>query len=101
MAKKSVKNRNLKREKCVAQFAERRAALVAVTKDPNASLEDKAAAYKKILSMPRDASASRIHNRCSITGRPRGYYRKFGVSRIVFRELAHEGFLPGVRKASW
>ena len=101
MAKKSVKNRNLKREKYAVRYAERRSVLVSIIKDPSASSDEKAAAYKKIHSMPRDASACRIHNRCSITGRPRGFYRKFGVSRIVFRELAHEGFLPGVRKASW
>jgi len=101
MAKTSAKNRNLKRHKLVAQFAERSAVLIAVIKDPKASLEEKAAAYKQLHSMPRDASPVRIHNRCAITGRPKGYYRKFGISRLVFRRLAHAGELPGVRKASW
>ena len=101
MAKTSAIYRELKRQRIQKRFAERRAVLVKVIKDPNASLEEKAAAYKKISKMPRDASASRLHNRCAITGRPKAYYRKFGVSRLVFRRLAHEGELPGVRKSSW
>ncbi|RMH02066.1 MAG: 30S ribosomal protein S14 [Planctomycetota bacterium] len=101
MAKTSAKNRELKRRRLVAQYAERRAALVAVIKDPEASLEDKAEAYRKLHALPRDSSPVRLHNRCAITGRPRAYYRKFGVSRLVFRRLAHAGELPGVRKASW
>ncbi|MBC8327600.1 MAG: 30S ribosomal protein S14 [Planctomycetes bacterium] len=101
MAKTSAKNREYRRQKLVAQYAEKRAALLRVTKDPNASLEDKAAAYKKLLRLPRDSSPVRLHNRCALTGRPRAYYRKFGVSRLVFRRLAHAGELPGVRKASW
>jgi len=101
MAKTSAKYRNKKRIKLVAKHAEKRAELMKVIKDPESSLEDKAAAYKKIHNMPRDASSVRIHNRCAITGRPKGYYRKFGISRLVFRRLAHAGELPGVRKASW
>jgi len=101
MAKTSAIYRELKRQRIQKRFAERRAVFVKVIKDPNASLEEKAAAYKKISKMPRDASASRLHNRCAITGRPRAYYRKFGVSRLVFRRLAHEGELPGIRKSSW
>ncbi len=101
MAKTSAKYRNKKRIKLVAKHAEKRAELIKVIKDPESSLEDKAAAYKKIHNMPRDASSVRIHNRCAITGRPKGYYRKFGISRLVFRRLAHAGELPGVRKASW
>jgi len=85
----------------VAQYAERRAVLVKVLKDSEASLEDKEAAYKAILRMPRDASKVRLHNRCSITGRPRAYLRRFGISRLVLRRLAHAGELPGVRKSSW
>lgn len=101
MAKTSVKNREHRRRKLVAQYAERRAALLRITHDPAASQEDKAAAYRKLLRLPRDSSPVRQHNRCALTGRPRGYYRKFGVSRLVFRRLAHRGELPGVRKASW
>lgn len=101
MAKTSLIQKEERRRKRVAQFAERRAALVAVLKDPNASLDEKDAAYKAIQKMPRDASPVRLHNRCSITGRPRGFYRRFGVSRLVLRRLAHNGELPGVRKSSW
>ena len=101
MAKTSLINKEAKRRKRVAQFAERRAALVKVLKDPGASLDEKEAAYKAIQKMPRDASAVRLHNRCSITGRPRAFYRRFGVSRLVLRRLAHAGELPGVRKSSW
>lgn len=101
MAKTSAIHRELKRQNLVARHAERRAQLLAVIKDPEAALEDKAAAYERLHKMPRDASKVRLHNRCSLTGRPRGYYRKFGVSRLVFRRLAHKGELPGVRKSSW
>ena len=101
MAKTSSVNREKKRQRLVANFAERRAPLVKVIKDPNASLDEKAEAYLAISKMPSDASSSRLHNRCSITGRPRGYSRRFGISRLVLRRLAHEGFLPGVRKSSW
>ncbi|HEX9793134.1 MAG TPA: 30S ribosomal protein S14 [Planctomycetota bacterium] len=101
MAKTSVILRQKKREKLVPKFAERRAALLRVIKDPNADLAAKQAAYKKLVAMPRDSSRVRWHNRCKLTGRPRAYYRRFGVSRLVFRRLAHAGELPGVRKASW
>ncbi|MCX8228763.1 MAG: 30S ribosomal protein S14 [Planctomycetota bacterium] len=101
MAKTSAIHRELKRQKIAARYAERRNELIKVIKDANATLEEKANAYKRISKMPRDASPVRLHNRCSITGRPKGYYRKFGVSRLVFRRLAHQGQLPGVRKASW
>jgi len=101
MAKTSAKNRETRRKEIAARYAERRAVHLAVIKDPEASLEAKAAAYKKLHGMPRDASPVRQHNRCAITGRPKAYYRKFGVSRLVFRRLAHAGVLPGVRKASW
>lgn len=101
MTKKAHLNRDARRRKLVAQYAEKRAALVKVLKDAGASLDDKAAAYRAILKLPRDSSAVRIHNRCAITGRPRAYYRRFGVSRLVLRKLAHQGELPGVRKSSW
>ena len=101
MAKTSLIHKELKRKKRVEQFADRRAALVKVLKDPEASLEEKEAAYKAIQKMPRDASKVRMHNRCQLTGRPRGYSRRFGISRLVLRRLAHAGELPGVRKSSW
>jgi len=101
MAKTSAVNREKNRKRLVATCADRRAVLVKVIKDPNASLDDKQAAYLELSKMPRDSSSSRLHNRCSITGRPRGYSRRFGISRLVLRRLAHEGFLPGVRKSSW
>ncbi len=101
MAKKSCIHREKKRQELVERYAERRAELLKVIKSQDASFEEKEAAYKKIAAMPRDASKVRLHNRCSITGRPKGYYRKFGVSRLVFRRLAHAGELPGVRKSSW
>ncbi|MDP6963622.1 MAG: 30S ribosomal protein S14 [Planctomycetota bacterium] len=101
MAKSSAVNRENKRQALVAKYAERRAALVKVIKDQNASLEEKEQAYLALSKMPRDSSKARLHNRCSITGRPRGYSRRFGISRLVLRRLAHEGFLPGVRKSSW
>jgi len=101
MAKKSAIHRQKKRQRTVSVHAERRANLTKILKDANASLEEKQAAYKALGKMPRDASRTRLHNRCSITGRPRAYSRRFGISRLVLRRLAHEGFLPGVRKSSW
>lgn len=101
MAKTSAVHREKKRQRLVATHAARRAELVKILKDPNAGLDEKTEAYKAIQRMPRDASRTRLHNRCSITGRPRAYSRRFGISRLVLRRLAHEGFLPGVRKSSW
>lgn len=101
MAKTSKIAKNNKRKELVERYAVRRAVLVKIIKDPEASYEDKRAAYAKIAKMPRDASASRYRNRCAVTGRPRGYYRKFGISRIALRSMAHLGELPGIRKASW
>ncbi len=101
MAKKSKIAKNRLRIKLVAKYAERRAELVKVLKDPNASFDEKYAAQRAIDKMPRDASATRIKNRCALTGRPRAYYRKFGLSRIALREEALRGNLPGVVKASW
>jgi small subunit ribosomal protein S14 len=101
MAKKSKIEKNERRKKLVAKYAEQRAALVLVLKDPSASLEDKYEAQRKISKMPRDASPVRVRNRCALTGRPRAFYRKFGISRITLREQALQGNLPGVIKASW
>ncbi len=101
MAKTSKIAKNNKRKQIVDRYADRRAELIVIIKDPEASYEEKREAYAKIAKMPRDASASRHRNRCAVTGRPRGYYRKFGISRIALRSMAHLGELPGVRKASW
>lgn len=101
MAKKSKIAKNRQRKIIAERYKDRRAELIAIIKDPEASYEDKREAYQVIAKMPRDASATRYRNRCQVTGRPRGYFRKFGMSRIALRELAHEGELPGVRKASW
>jgi small subunit ribosomal protein S14 len=101
MAKTSMIVKNNRRKVLVERYAERRAELVAVIKDAEASYEDKREAYAKIAKMPRDASATRYRNRCNVSGRPRAYFRQFGLSRIALRDMAHRGELPGVRKASW
>jgi small subunit ribosomal protein S14 len=89
MAKESVKARQRKRERLVAQFAEKRAALKA------------AGDYKALDELPKNASPVRLKNRCQLTGRPRGYIRYFGMSRVSFRDMALNGKIPGIRKASW
>lgn len=101
MAKTSKIAKNNRRKVLVERYAERRAELIKVIKDPETSYEDKREAYAKIAKMPRDASPTRYRNRCSVSGRPRAYFRKFGLSRIALRDMAHRGELPGVRKASW
>ena len=89
MAKESMKAREVKRAKLVAKYAEKRAQL---KKDGD---------YDALQALPKNASPVRLHNRCKLTGRPKGYIRQFGVSRIQFREMASNGLIPGVRKASW
>ncbi|CAM2848365.1 30S ribosomal protein S14 [Saccharomonospora xinjiangensis] len=101
MAKKSAIARNNRRKVVVARYAERRAELKAVIRSPRSTPEAKAAAVSALQAMPRDASRTRVRNRDAIDGRPRGYVRAFGLSRIRLRELAHRGELPGVRKSSW
>ena len=101
MAKKSSVEKNNKRIRMVELFKERRAVLKKATVDLSLTLEDRMAAQAKLADLPKNSSATRIRNRCSQTGRARGFLRFFGVSRIVFRELASAGVLPGVRKASW
>lgn len=101
MAKTSKVAKNNKRAVLVERYADRRAELIKIIKDPEASYGDKREAYAKIAKMPRDASATRYRNRCNVSGRPRGYFRKFGLSRIALRNMAHRGELPGIRKASW
>ena len=101
MAKTSKIVKNNKRRVIIDRYADRRAELITIIKDPEASYEVKREAYAKIGKMPRDASATRYRNRCAVSGRPRGYFRKFGLSRIALRSMAHLGELPGIRKASW
>ena len=89
MAKESMKARELKRQKLVEKYAEKRAALKA------------AGDYAGLQKLPKNASPVRLHNRCKLTGRPKGYMRQFGISRVTFREMANFGLIPGVKKASW
>ncbi|HKO89186.1 MAG TPA: 30S ribosomal protein S14 [Burkholderiales bacterium] len=101
MAKTSVINRELKRRKTVAKFATKRAALIAAINDQALSEEDRAAARAKLQALPRNASPTRLRNRCEMTGRPRGVYRKFGLGRNKLREIAMRGEIPGLTKSSW
>lgn len=101
MAKTSVLIRQAKREKLQKRFAKKRAALKVIVRDLNSTDEQKATAQAKLNAMPRDSSKSRQRNRCAITGRPRGVYRKFGLGRNKLREAAMKGEIPGLTKASW
>ena len=101
MAKTSMKNRELKRQRLVAKFAQKRAALKAVIANPNSTPEERWNAQVALQKQPRDASASRLRNRCRLTGRPHGVYRKFGLSRNMLRQAAMRGDVPGLVKASW
>ncbi|MBN4079436.1 30S ribosomal protein S14 [Beggiatoa alba] len=101
MAKKSIINRELKRTRIVAKYAIQRAELKAQLSDRNLGVEERAEAQRKFQALPRDSSPCRQRNRCRITGRPHGYYRKFGLSRTKLREAAMRGDIPGLVKASW
>ena len=101
MAKTSMVNRELKRIKLAKKFAAKRAALKAVITDSKMSIEARDQARVKLSKLPRDSSPSRIRNRCRLTGRAHGYYRKFGLGRNELRRLAMEGHVPGLVKASW
>jgi small subunit ribosomal protein S14 len=101
MAKLAVKLREQKRRKTVAKFKARRAALLEVIQNSKATDEARDEARSKLQQLPRDASPTRLRNRCALTGRPRGVYRKFGLARNKLRELAMRGEVPGVIKASW
>ncbi|MDQ8183059.1 30S ribosomal protein S14 [Pelagicoccus sp. SDUM812005] len=101
MAKKSAIARNKKRVRMVAQYAEKRAALKAIMADPEVSDEEFYAARDKLTKLPRNSSPIRIKNRCNVTGRPRAFIRRYGLSRLTFRELALQGKIPGVTKSSW
>ena len=89
MAKESMKAREVKRQKLVDKYAEKRKAL------------KEAGDYEALQKLPKNSSKVRLHNRCQLTGRPRGYMRQFGISRVTFREMASSGLIPGIRKASW
>ena len=99
MAKASMKAREVRRAKLVARYAETRAALTKIvgTCDPAEAYE----AAQKLQDLPKNGNPIRLHNRCKLTGRPKGYIRQFGISRIQFREMASNGLIPGVKKASW
>jgi len=101
MAKLALINREDKRRKLVAKYAAKRAALVAQIKDMSLSEEERMAARLKLQQLPRNANPTRVRNRCSLTGRPRGVFRKFGLCRNKLREIAFRGEVPGMSKASW
>ncbi|MEQ9835934.1 MAG: 30S ribosomal protein S14 [Roseitalea porphyridii] len=101
MAKKSAVEKNRRRRKLVEQYAGKRARLKAIALDKDLSAEDRFAAFLRLAELPRNASPTRIRNRCEVTGRPRGYYRRFKMSRIALRDLASSGAVPGVVKSSW
>ena len=101
MAKLNMKNREKKRIALVARYAKKRAALKETIRDPQTSPEERFSAVEALNKMPRDSSKSRIRNRCKITGRSRGVYRKFGLARHKLREAAMRGEVPGLKKASW
>ena len=101
MAKKSMVNREVKRAKLVKQHASKRAALKTVINDQSKPVEERFKATLKLAQMPRNSSATRLHNRCQLTGRPHAFYRKLKLSRIMLRELASFGQIPGMVKSSW
>lgn len=101
MAKTSAGERNKKREKLTKQYKARRAALKAIIKDRSVSDEERFGAVLKLAELPRNSSLTRVHLRCELTGRPRGNYRKFKLSRVVLRDLASAGQIPGMVKSSW
>lgn len=101
MAKKSAIEKNRRRERLVRKYAASRDRLKAIAKDESRPQEERFAARLKLAELPRNSSKVRLRNRCGLTGRPRGFYRKFGISRIALRMLASSGQVPGVVKASW
>jgi small subunit ribosomal protein S14 len=100
MANQAMIQRELKRQRLVMKYSKKRAKLKKAMKEAS-SLKEKLDVNRQLQKLPRNSSPVRLHNRCSVTGRPQGYFRDFGLSRHVLREMAHEGLLPGVRKASW
>ncbi len=101
MAKKSMVEREKKRQRLVDQYAARRAALKAIASDESRPMEERFKAHLKLAQLPRNSSATRLHNRCQLSGRPKAYYRKLKISRIALRDLASQGQIPGMVKSSW
>ncbi len=101
MAKKSMLMRQARRERTVRRYAAKRAELKELIRNPKTSDDEREAAQEKLKKLPRDSSPVRLRNRCALTGRPHGYYRKFGLSRSKLRETTMRGEIPGLRKASW
>ena len=101
MAKKSMIAREVKRQKLVDKYATKRAELKGIARDQARPMEERFKAQLKLAKLPRDSSATRLHNRCQLTGRPHAYYRKLKVSRIALRELGSSGQIPGMVKSSW
>lgn len=101
MAKKSAIEKNEKRKRMVKQYAAKRAALLEIANDRDRPMEERFQARLRLAALPRNSAKVRIRNRCGITGRPRGYHRKFNMSRVSLRELASDGLIPGVVKSSW
>jgi small subunit ribosomal protein S14 len=101
MAKKSMLMRQRRREAAVAKYAKKRAELKELIRNPRTSDDNKAAAQAALQKLPRDSNATRLRNRCALTGRPHGFYRKFGLGRTKLREATMRGDIPGLRKASW
>ena len=101
MAKRSMIAREDKRNKLVKKYAQKRSALKELIRNPKTSFDDKEAAILQLQKLPRDSSFSRVRNRCNLTGRPHGYYRKFGLCRNKLREATMRGDVPGLGKASW
>jgi len=101
MAKVSMVEREKKRQRLVAKYAEKREKLKEIAKDDSLSMEERFKARLKLAKLPRNSSPSRLHNRCQVTGRPKAYYRKLKMSRIALRDLASHGEIPGMVKSSW
>ncbi len=101
MAKKSAIEKNKNRQKLVNRYAAKRAELKAIARDTSRQPEERFAARMKLAKLPRNSSKIRLRNRCEVTGRPRGYYRKFRMSRLSLRELGSNGLIPGLVKSSW
>ena len=101
MAKKSSIEKNNRRRRLVKKFAAKRLELLTVANDMTKEMEERFEARVKLAELPRNSAPTRVRNRCEITGRPRAYYRKVKMSRLALREMAHQGFIPGMTKSSW
>ncbi|MBC6439616.1 MAG: 30S ribosomal protein S14 [Rhodospirillales bacterium] len=101
MAKKSAIEKNNRRKRLVAKYAAKRAELLAIANNRELPIEERFQARLELAKMPRNSARVRVRNRCGVTGRPRGYHRKFNMSRVLLRQLASDGFIPGVTKSSW